>query len=210
MVIQMELGVKTMKKFRTMMLLVPMLFAVNLNAAVILSMSPSTTNAMPGDIVVLDLMISGLTAGSADSLGDFDLDIFYDSAALSVNSFSLTGLLGDVGLFEALDLSLGDDTLGTIGLSITSLLSVLELDALQPSSFSLASISFMVNVLADGTSTEVGIGTVYALGDAFGNPFTLMGTSSTFIPNGVQVSEPGMLVFMLVLPLMMIFRRRKA
>ena len=89
----MELGIKTMKKLRIMMLLVPMLFAVNLNAAVILSMSPSSTTAMPGDVVVLDLMISGLTAGAADSLGDFDLDIFYDSAALSVDSFSLTGLL---------------------------------------------------------------------------------------------------------------------
>lgn len=198
-----------MKKFRTMMLLVPMLFAVNLNAAVILSMSPNTSSAVPGDIVVLDLMISGLNAGGADSLGDFDLDIFYDSGALSVDSFSLTGLLGDIGLGEALDFSLGDDTFGIIGLAITSLLPVLELDALQPSSFSLASISFMVNVLADGTSTEVGIGSIYALGDAFGDPFIQVSTSSAFIQNGVQVSEPGILVFMLAFPLMLMLGRKK-
>ena len=205
----MELGIKTMKKLRIMMLLVPMLFAVNLNAAVILSMSPSSTTAMPGDVVVLDLMISGLTAGAADSLGDFDLDIFYDAAALSVDSFSLTGLLGDVGLGEALDFSPGDDTFGTIALALGSLLFDFELDALQPGSFSLATISFMVDALADGASTEVGISAVYALGDAFGDPLALMSTSSATIRNGVEVSEPGSLVMIFALSVMLFVRRKK-
>jgi hypothetical protein len=205
----MELGIKTMKKLRIVMLLVPMLFAVNLNAAVILSMSPSSTTAMPGDVVVLDLMISGLTSGTADSLGDFDLDIFYDSAALSVDSFSLTGLLGDIGLFEADDFGTGDDTFGTIALKLVSLLSVIELDALQPSSFSLATISFMVDALADGANTEVGISTVYALGDASGVSLALMGTSGAVISNGIPVSEPGSLAMMFALSVMLFVRRKK-
>jgi hypothetical protein len=205
----MELGIKTMKKLRIVMLLVPMLFAVNLNAAVILSMSPSSTTAMPGDVVVLDLMISGLTSGTADSLGDFDLDIFYDSAALSVASFSLTGLLGDIGLGEALDFGSFDDTVGTIALALGSLLSVFDLDVLQPSSFSLATISFTVDALADGASTEVGISAVYALGDAFGDPLALMGTSSAVISNGIPVSEPGSLAMMFALSIMLFVRRKK-
>jgi hypothetical protein len=206
----MELGIKTMKKLRIMMLLVPMLFAVNLNAAVILSMSPSSTTAMPGDVVVLDLMISGLTAGAADSLGDFDLDIFYDSAALSVDSFSLTGLLGDVGLGEAEDfLTSGDDTFGTIALTLISLLPGFELDELQPGSFSLATISFMVDVLADGASTQVGISTVYALGDAFGGSLALMSTSSAVISNGIPVSEPSSLTMIFALSVMLFVRHKK-
>ncbi|MDP1636651.1 MAG: hypothetical protein Q8K74_11780 [Candidatus Nitrotoga sp.] len=40
---------------------------------VILNLSPSSQTALPGDNISLDLIISGLNAGGAPSLGDFDL-----------------------------------------------------------------------------------------------------------------------------------------
>ena len=196
-----------MKSLRNLLLAIPLLWATSANAAVILSMEPGGTEAIPGDTVVLDLVISGLGAGGADSLGDFDLDLFYDPAALSVTSISLTGLLGDVGLGEAIDLSLGDDGFGTIALTLISTLLDFELDAIQPGSFSLATIEFSVDVLADGTSTEVGIASVFGLGDALGDPLSLMGTGSAFIRNGV-VNEPAILG-LIALPLLILMRRQR-
>jgi hypothetical protein len=196
-----------MKKIRTILLLLPMLFAVNANASLILSLLPGNTSAMPGDTVFVDLVASGLTDGGADSLGAFDLDISYDSSAVSVNGITLSGTLGDFGLFEALDFSLGDDTFGLIGLSVVSLLSVAELDTLQMGSLVLATISFSVDMLDVGTSTQVGIDTIYGLSDAFGDELLLMGSSNATIRNGMQVDEPAFLA-LLIFPLLILMRRK--
>lgn len=198
-----------MKIFRSLLAGCVLLFATNASAAVVLSAVPGFTDAMPGDSVTIDIVISGLGAGGPDSLGDFDLDVVYDSTALSVTGFTLTSLLGDFGLGEAADLSLGDDTFGTIGLAVISTLFDFELDALQPASFVLASIDFSVDVLAMGDTTEVAIGTVFGLGDALGDPLAVMGTSSATIGNGVvDVDEPAA-ILLLAFPLLMLFRRNR-
>ncbi|WP_375751166.1 hypothetical protein [Vibrio sp. HN007] len=193
------------KSIKQFFLVLSLLFACNANA-VFLSLSPSSTFAETGDSVTLDLMIGGLGAGGPESVGDFDLDLHYDPGTISVDSFSLTSLLGDVFLGEALDLSLGDDGFGTLSLSLVSFLFDFELDALQPDSFSLAEIMFSVDALPLDSSTEVAIGPIFGLGNAFGDPLLIDGTSNAIIHNRSQISEPPML--WLMLPLVLILLRR--
>ncbi|GAB5380300.1 MAG: hypothetical protein Alis3KO_09520 [Aliiglaciecola sp.] len=182
-----------------------LLFASNASAAVILSAVPGFTDAMPGDSVTIDIVVSGLDAGGPDSLGAFDLDILYDAAALSVTDITVGSLLGDFGLGEAIDFSFGDLG-GVIDLAVVSLLFDFELDALQPSDFTLASIDFSVDVLPDGTSTEVSFGPS-VLSDAFGFEIFPMGTTSAVIANGI-INEPGILALLMV-PLFLVFRRQR-
>jgi len=150
--------------------------------ALSLSMEPTSTIAVPGDGVTLDLIISGLGDYDPDSLGDFDIDISYDISALTLTSYSLGGFLGDISSGEALDLSFGDLG-GIINVAELSLLDADPssgpsffgpyLDDIQPESFTLASFYFIVDVLAPGTSTTVGIDLVNALGDGYGEPLDL-------------------------------------
>lgn len=163
-------------------------------AATLLSLQPSSQTAMPGNMVSLDLVIGGLDAGGPDSLGDFDINIGFDPGALSLVGFGLGPYLGDVGLGEAADFSLGDLGGGTVNVAEVSLLFPFELDALQPDSFTLATFNFMVDVLPPGSSTSVMIDTVFALGDGFGLPLQLDGTAGAVIRNpGVDVPEPAVL-----------------
>lgn len=183
-----------------------LLFATNASAAIILSAVPGFTDAVPGDTVTIDIVISGLDAGGPDSLGAFDLDMIYDPGALSVTGISMGSMLGDFGLGEAIDFSFGDLG-GVIDLAVVSLLFDFELDAMQPADFVLASIDFSVDVLALGAITEVSFGPL-VLSDAFGFELDLAGTTSAFIGNGVQVSEPGVLA-LFAIPLLMMVRRQR-
>lgn len=155
-----------------------------------LSLLPASQTASTGDTVYLDLVIDGLGNFAPDSLGDFDVDISYDMTVLSFQSYSLGTFLGDVGLGEAIDFSLGDFG-GIVNIAEVSLLEPdistcffcisPFLDDIQPGSFLLATLGFHVDALAAGSSTTVGIDTVYALGDGFGNGLPLGGTSDAVI-----------------------------
>ena len=81
--------------------------------AVSLSLTPAANIAASGDSVTLNLKISGL---GANTMGDFDVDIAYDSSRLSLTGFTLGSFLGDIALGEALDFS-GGDTGGVINLA---------------------------------------------------------------------------------------------
>jgi hypothetical protein len=161
--------------------------------AVTLSLEPATSTAGVGDSVSLDLVIDGLGDYTSDSLGDFDIDIAYDSAVLSFEGYNLGGYLGDLGLFEAFDYSLGGYAPGSIGLTEVSSLEVSELDALQAGSFALATLDFTVNLLAKNAMTFVSINRVWALGDSKGNWLSVDGTSDAVITG---VPEPMGLVLL--------------
>ena len=197
-----------MKLFKNILAGCVLLFATNASAAIILSAVPGFTDAIPGDSVTIDIVISGLDAGGPDSLGAFDLDMIYDPGALSVTGITMGSMLGDFGLGEALDFSFGDLG-GVVDLAVVSLLFDFELDALQPADFVLASIDFSVDVLALGTATEVSLGPL-VLSDAFGFELTPMGVTSAIIANGVRVSEPGVLALLAIPLLMMVRRQRKS
>lgn len=164
-------------------------------SAIMLNLQPSLQTATPGDNISLDLVITGLNAGGPDSLGDFDIDIEFDSSALSFQSYSLGTSLGDLGLFEAWDFSLGG-SIGSVNLSEVSYLTPSSLDAIQSDTFTLATLDFKVDTLAVGSSTTVFFDTIWALGDSFGNPLQVQALNNATIKNGVTVPEPTTLALM--------------
>ncbi|MDJ0761210.1 MAG: PEP-CTERM sorting domain-containing protein [Woeseiaceae bacterium] len=170
---------------------------------VTLELAPSAQTAGTGDGVSLDLVISGLDSEGADSLGDFDIDIAFDAARLLLDSFTLTDLLGDLGLGDAIDLS-ADLGGGLLNLVLISLLETDDqncifcigpfLDEIQGSSFVLATLNFSVLDLEPGNSTTVSIAGVNALGDGFGLPLEIAELGDAVIRNpSIGVPEPGTL-----------------
>jgi len=189
-------------------------------SAVILSLQPAIQTAVPNDNISLNLVISGLNAGAPDSLGDFDINIGFDSGALSFLGYSLGTSLGDIGLFEAGDFGFGDLGGGMVNIAEVSFLEANTnscvdctgpyLDDIQSGSFILATLDFMVDTLAVGSSTTVFFDTVFALGDGFGNPLVIDSLTNGIINNPeTSVPEPTTLALM-TLGLIGIARRRKS
>lgn len=161
---------------------------------VILKLSPTSQTALPGDNISLDLIISGLNAGGAPSLGDFDLDIAFDTTKLSFTSYSLGSFLGVIPS-EADDFSLGVSG-GLINLAEVSYLTPTDLDSLQGSAFTLATLLFHVDVLGSGTSTNVSFSQINALGDGFGNPLVIDAANSAVISNNVPEPSSALLILL--------------
>ena len=87
------------------------------------------------------LNISGLGNYTADSLGGFSVDILFSDSILSLDSVSFSDYLGDIDKDEA-DGYTDNLIAGLIHLDEVSFLRTDELDALQPSSFTLATLTF--------------------------------------------------------------------
>ena len=185
-----------------------MLGCVNQAGAVVLSLDPSSQAASPTDTISVDLVISGLTNGGPDSLADFDVDIGFDTAALSFSSYGLGSSLGSLLLGEAFDFSLGDLGGGIVNVSEISLLEADSvscffcippyLDDIQADSFVLATLDFMVDALAVGASTSLTIDFA-ELGDAFGQLLTVDSTSGAVNRNpAVGVPEPATLALLVL------------
>jgi hypothetical protein len=172
--------------------------------AVVIDFVPGSQTVPLGSAAAIDLVISGLGDFTAPSLGAFDLDLTYDAAVLSATSVTLTPLLGDA--IQGVDLS----TPGFIDLFVISLLSPTELDALQPESFVLATLSF--DTIALGTSalalTEI------VAGDAFGAALAATGGAGSIsvTSSGAPVPEPSLTGLLLIsgLGLALTRRRRRA
>lgn len=188
-------------------------------SAVMLSLQPTVQSAVPTDNISLNLVISGLNANGPDSLGDFDIDIGFDTSALSFQGYSLGVSLGDIGLSEAFDFSFGDLGGGTVNLAEVSFLEADAsscvfclgpyLDDIQSGSFILATLDFKVDSLAVGSSTTVFFDTVFALGDGFGNPLGIDSLTNAAINNpGISVPEPTTLALM-ALGLIGVARQRR-
>lgn len=117
------------------------------------SIDPGAQSIRPGDMAMLELNISGLGDGAAPSLGAFDLTIDFDTNFLEFHLPSLvfSDFLGapDTDLRPGFTTTFESDTFaalsapGQINLGEVSLLPVAELQALQPSAFTLASFSFI-------------------------------------------------------------------
>jgi len=172
-----------MKKALFLALLLGFVVFFSLSAlAITIGFEPASQIVPVGELVSVDLVISGLGDYSEPSLGSFDLNITYDTAILDFTGYTLGSYLGDISLWEAVDDSWGETTPGTINLAEVSLLSVSELDALQPSSFPLATLTF--DTLTIGTSSlDISI---TALADAYGDPLSADVQSGNISP----VPEP--------------------
>lgn len=119
--------------------------------AVSLEFVPGNQTVNVGDPAVVDVLISGLGDGAASSVGTFDLNVSYDASILTAAGVTFGGFLGDGLLTSIQTVDLGGA--GVADLAEVSLLFAFELDALQPASFTLATLTF--DTLAAGTSPLV-------------------------------------------------------
>lgn len=113
------------------------------SSATLLSFSPSTNTVNVGDTFDVDVVISDLYAanGPREIVSAFDLDVLYDSAVLDATSVTFGAFLDPLGIglsFQDIDLSVP----GVIDIAELSLYFDFELEALQPDSFTLATLSF--------------------------------------------------------------------
>lgn len=132
-------------------------------ASIMLSLDPSDQSIGVGDIATVDLNISGLASGEAPTLGGFMLDINYDPTILAFDSLVFGPYLGDPATSEA-DISTDASVSGVVNFYEVSWLSTSDLDTLQPSIFTLATLRF--KGLSEGTS-DLGLENV-VLSDAPG------------------------------------------
>ena len=164
--------------------------------AVFIGFTPAVQPGATGDFVSMDLIVSGLGAGAPPSVSTFDVDIGYDMAAVAIDGWTFSTELGDIGAGEAIDFSLGDLG-GTLALSVVSFLLPFELDAIQGSTVTLATITFEVLALGPGEFTDVTLDTIYALGDGIGDPLDITREGFGRITNG-QIPEPGSVALLLL------------
>ena len=160
-----------------------LLMASSMASAASLSLQPAGLTVTPGMAFSVDLQVSGVGSPAPGSIGGFDLEISFDPAVLSLQSYSLGGFLGDVGQFEAADFSLLQS--GKIQLTEVSFLATAALDALQPGSFKLATINFMAATATPPGGSPVSITRLWSLGLATGLPLddvTLSDVTVTAVP----------------------------
>lgn len=173
-----------------------------------------------GDPVLISVVVLGLGAGAAPSLGAWDLDVFFDATRMSTNAGAVA--FGDPVQGDQLDIdpggAVGDgsDTLETLSLSAGTVelaqlaglgVAGADLDAFQLASFVLAEITFtaigpgpalfgVCNPVSDPFCT---------LADAFGQPlaFNVSGALVQTVP------EPG-IGLLLAVGGIAVLRRRPA
>jgi hypothetical protein len=153
--------------------------------AATITIVPTSQNIAVGNQFVVGLQISGVGAGSAPSVGTFDLDLGFDPLLLSFVGATYGTGLDVLGLGSIQSTTPGGSSVNLFELSLDS---AADLNTLQPASFILATLTF--DALANGTSPLTI--SPNALGDADGNSLaaTLVNGSVTVGPVPTGVPEP--------------------
>src|SRR5258708_4589099 len=134
------------------------------------NLAPSSPIVVSGQSVNVDVLLSGKPLGRAPSIGSFQFDVTFDAAVLSPTKVTFGPFLGDPGKLEALtDVQLFP---GVVDFAEVSLLSPAQLDAVQPTNFSLATLSF--TALTSGNTSLAFSQDI--VDDAFGNKIPEPGT----------------------------------
>ena len=83
-------------KLRALILLISVIFMASNAAAISIGFSPISATNDVGSSVDVELYISGLSFGGAPSIGEFDIDVTFDSSILGFNSATYGDpILGD-------------------------------------------------------------------------------------------------------------------
>lgn len=184
-----------------------LLFSLSVQA-ISLEFVPDDMDVVIGNSFDVDLVISGLGDYSAVSLGTFDLIVSFDSSILQFDHAAFGDpILGDqLDLFGLGAVTFLDDAVpGQVSLSELSFDLEIDLNNMQPSTFTLATLFFIS--IGEGESL-LNIADFYTLGDAAGDPLTLASVNSASI-NVKPVPEPTtMLLFTTGLIGLAGFRRR--
>jgi hypothetical protein len=128
-------------------------------AGVILSINPVSQTVPLGSQASFDVDISGSGGGTA--LGTYDINLGFDSTLLLYSSIVFGNQVDISGLGDIQSVTPG---VGTVEVFELSLDSAAELNSLQSSTFTLATLTF--DTLATGTNSPVTL-SVNALGDAY-------------------------------------------
>jgi len=155
-------------------------------ASVFLHLAPPSATVTTGDTVNVEVSIGGL--GNPPSVGAFDLSVGFDPAILSPTAVTFGPFLGDESLFEALT-AFDFSVPGVVEFAEVSLLTPAELDALQSSGFSLATLSFVAT--GNGTTSFDFIGD-RRIDDAFGNKLIVPEPATVFLVAVALVALWGM------------------
>jgi hypothetical protein len=160
-----------------------LLGALRADAASI-TLSPATLAPPSGSTFSLDVVVSGLGAGVAPSLGAFDLDVAYDPAQLTFSGASFGTFLGTPPGEAITDVLPGA---GSVNLAEVSLLAPAALDGMQPASFTVATLQFVaLSEIPSVVSVSSGL-----LSDAFGAPIGIESLASATVSPTSAVPEPG-------------------
>ncbi|MDG9670085.1 hypothetical protein ONV78_20280 [Hahella sp. CR1] len=176
--------------------------------AAVITVLPSTSTVLPGQLFTVDISISGLAPGGAPSLSTFDLNLSFDPGAVAIDATDAddNGVMDSVALdphgqLDVLGLGLNPMSAelfapGELNLFDLSLDIPADLDAHQDNSFLLASLSF--TALSSGFSYFSVV--VNSLGNSLGNPI------AASVNNGgvTIVAEPALLQSLFISGLMWI------
>jgi hypothetical protein len=136
------------------------LYAASPVFALGIGLRPASGTIAPGEDLTVTLFVAGLGSQTAPSLGAYDVVIYYDPLILSYTSVSFFPNLGPYSM------SYVNQSKGILNLAELSVVDPETLDALQPDTFDLASISFsgVTPVIALSTlSSESPQGSSYSL-----------------------------------------------
>lgn len=160
------------------------------HASIILSVSPASQSVTLGSPVSFDVNISGLGNGTA--LGTYDINLGFDPTLLSYSSIVFGNQVDISGLGDIQSVTPGTGTVDVFELSLDS---PSDLNSLQASSFTLATLTF--DTLATGTNSPLTL-SVNALGDAVGNSINANLENGSVTINGLvtSVPEPSMIFSM--------------
>lgn len=193
-------------RFSILSLIVALTFNINTANAISISFDPSVSVIDSGTSLDVDVLISDLGSFITPSLGSFALDVLFDETILAFNSAIYSDALGIAGIDTDILTTSG---IGSVNLDNYSYLLESELDALQDSSFVLATLNF----------TGISVGTSALdlfLVDIASAPGSDLTSSVSTISGSVEVQSvanvPAPFTLMLLIPsfaFMGMMRKRK-
>ena len=137
-----------MRRIHSLMIVVAALGGLSFASPISVSFISNSQNVTAGQTVNVDVGIFGLGNFAPPTVGSFDLTAGFDPNLLLPTDVAFGPFLGDPSLFEAI--TAFQFSAAEVEFTEISLLSPVQLDAMQPGNFVLATLSF--TALTSGTA----------------------------------------------------------